>query len=290
MPSVEDAGVRPIVRWAGGKRWLVPHLKRIATLWSPVAYHEPFAGGAASFFGYPWPDPHLSDVNDDLMAMYRGIRVDFDLVRRRVQALPHNRETFDIVKTSRPRSDVARAVRMLYLNRLAYGGIYRTDRAGRYNVPYSGDRTTASLCEGDRLKRTGEALRRATVATGDFEDTLSTVVAGAFVYCDPVYALPEPEKPGPFNRYAAGGFSWGDQRRLAAIAHELKDRGALVIVSNALDDRVTRLFAPDLTVAFDRRAPLPKAQGKSTREAVHVIGHRDVVNLVSSIFVAGKAG
>lgn len=274
----------PIVRWAGGKRWFVPYLRAIADSWKPSEYHEPFAGGAAAFFGYDWPNPHVSDVNDELIAMYRGIRTDPSLVRRRLRSLPHNRETFEIVRTSRPRSDIARAVRMLYLNRLAYGGIYRTDRQGRYNVPYSGDRTTASMWRGGRLEQTAAALEHAVLAAVDFEVALSEVRPGALVYCDPVYALPEPEGPSPFSRYVADGFSWADQRRLADVAHELKRRGALIVVSNASDERIEQLFRPDLALRFDRRAPLPKAVGRPIREAVHIIGGNGIRRKLEPVF------
>jgi DNA adenine methylase len=279
--------VTPIVRWAGGKRWLVPHLKMIARTWSPTAYYEPFAGGAAAFFGHEWPHAHLSDINDDLIAMYRGIRGDAALVRRRLRALPHNRETFEIVKTSRPRSDIARAVRMLYLNRLAYGGIYRTDRNGTYNVPYSGDRTTTSLWQGDRLEQTAYALQGAALGSGDFEANLCHVQAGALVYCDPAYALPELN--GAFRRYAAAAFSWSDQRRLAEVVHELKSRGALVVVSNSSDDRVAQLFRPDITLTFDRRVPLPKAGGRALREAVYVLAKGEVARMFDPSMFAGAS-
>lgn len=275
--------VAPVVRWAGGKRWLVPHLQQIARVLQTTSYFEPFAGGAAAFFSRPWPKPHLGDVNEELIAMYRGIASNHAVVRRRLKALPVNRETYEIIRTSAPRSDTARAVRMLYLNRLAYGGIYRTDRTGRFNVPYSGDRTTASLWQGDRLEQTARLLEGAVLRSGDFEPLVDTAEAGSFVYCDPVYALPEPERPSPFRRYAPSSFSWPDQSRLANAAHDLKRRGAIVVVSNILDERVTRLFAPDLTVVFDRRAPLPKAGGRQLREALHVIASADIARAIQRV-------
>ena len=45
MPTSE-----PIVRWAGGKTWFVPHLPEIINNIQFEHYHEPFLGGGAVFF------------------------------------------------------------------------------------------------------------------------------------------------------------------------------------------------------------------------------------------------
>lgn len=262
----------PVLRWAGGKRWVLDHVAEIVRTWSPTSFYEPFAGGAAVFLGFDWPRPQLSDVNGELIATYRAIRDTHGLVEERLSRLPVDRETYDRLRVGTPRTDVNRAVRLLYLNRCGYGGIYRTDKHGRFNVPFSGDRSTNSLWENGRLAALAAVLAPADIRCCDFEAALATATAGSVVYCDPVYAVPEASVV--FGRYSPQTFGWRDQLRLAEVAHELRQRGALVIVSNSSDARVARLFSGGVTTMFNRRVPLPKALGSELREAVYVLGDR----------------
>jgi DNA adenine methylase len=228
--------------------------------------------------GFDWPRPHLSDVNEELVATYRGIRDRPAEVRSRLRRLRVERDTYDRIRRSTPGTDVDRAVRLLYLNRCGYGGIYRTDKHGTFNVPFSGDRSTTSLWSNGRLTELATALSTVEITCGDFAETLALVDAGAVVYCDPVYTLPE--TTGLFGRYSPRAFSWADQLRLAEVVHDLRHRGALVIVSNSSDDRVAKLFGGGIRTTFDRRVPLPKARGTKLREAVYVLGDRSTERAV----------
>jgi DNA adenine methylase len=241
-------------------------------VWNPDAFYEPFVGGAAVYLGFRWSDATISDVNDDLMAMYRALAHEPTKVEASLAALTVSREQYDQLRRSSPTDDVQRAVRLLYLNRCGYGGIYRINKDGAYNVPFSGDRDITSLWSNDRLMQVSAALSGTNLVTGDFERSLVNVSAGAFVYCDPVYALPESN--GPFTRYSFPKFTWYDLERLATVAHELRARGALVAVSGSADPRVAHLFRGAMAIKFSRRAPLPKAQGGTFTEALYILGDR----------------
>ncbi len=189
----------PVFRWAGGKRWLLPFLDELVEVVQPTSYYEPFVGGGAVFLGFEWPNPTISDINDELISAYRGIARDADAVADVLARFERSRRQYDTLKYEVATDDVYQAARMLYLNRCGYGGVYRTDRNGVFNVPYSGDRGTESLWQGTRLAEVGSALRRATIVASDFEATIALAGEGSFVYCDPVYALPE---AGMFRRYS----------------------------------------------------------------------------------------
>lgn len=238
------------------------------------AYFEPFLGGAAVFLAFDWPEATLADTNSELIATYRALARDADVVRAKLASLEVSREMYDTLRKQRPRSNVDRAVRLLYLNRCAYGGIYRTDRSGTYNVPYSGDRSTSRLTEGARLSAVGAALRQATLIDGDFESALSSADDGAFVYCDPTYALPGAERS--FRRYGGSTFGWTDQVRLADVAHDLASRGAVVVVSNADDRRVQDLYHGGLTCALSRRANFPNGHNGTIPERLFILAPRAV--------------
>jgi DNA adenine methylase len=268
--TVHRRDITPIVRWAGGKRWLIPHIAALAEVWKPTSFFEPFAGGAAIYLGFHWPEPTISDINEDLMATYRGIAKNHRAVEVGLSPLKVCRAEYDRQKGASPVSDVDRAIRLLYLNRCGYGGIYRTDRHGNFNVPFSGDRGTQSLWKDDRLARLSEALHGARMMSGDFESTLADAGPGSLIYCDPAYALPEATRV--FRRYSPAAFAWKDQQRLAAVVQELRGRGALIVVSNSSDSRVADLFSGALVRTFDRRVPFPKANGERLKEAMYILG------------------
>ena len=73
LESLSEARARPFLKWAGGKRFLVPKL----VLRAPNrfgAYHEPFIGGGALFYALRPGRAHLGDANERLARTYRAVR------------------------------------------------------------------------------------------------------------------------------------------------------------------------------------------------------------------------
>jgi hypothetical protein len=75
--------LRPPLKWAGGKRWQVPHLE---PLWRAHAHRrlvEPFCGGLAVTLGLQPQRALLNDINPHLINFYewlkRGLHVDIAL-------------------------------------------------------------------------------------------------------------------------------------------------------------------------------------------------------------------
>jgi DNA adenine methylase len=273
--------VAPLLRWAGGKRWLAPAIDQVARSSGATSYVEPFVGGAAVFLYRHWSAAILGDSNFDLIRCYQGLAADPALVRRKLGALAVHPDTFDRVRRSRPTSATGAAARLLYLNRCAYGGIYRLNRNGEFNVPYSGDRSLTRLTTPGRLEEVGEAFGRAKIHHADFADTLERAPDGALVYCDPTYVLPGTETS--FRRYNAQPFTWADQVRLADQAHELADRGALVLVSNLAGEDVESLYRGAEVLRLSRRSPFPKAGTSEVKEALYLLGRDRHLSSLASV-------
>lgn len=69
--------VQPFVKWAGGKKQLLPEIKKNLP---PVInhYYEPFVGGGAVFLNLQLPNVIINDYNSELINSYRVIKNNVD--------------------------------------------------------------------------------------------------------------------------------------------------------------------------------------------------------------------
>ncbi|MCK1315182.1 MULTISPECIES: Dam family site-specific DNA-(adenine-N6)-methyltransferase [unclassified Bradyrhizobium] len=181
-------GAKPFLRWAGSKR---KQLSRLSPFWSRnhTGYVEPFAGSACLFFELAPHTGVLGDSNRELIEVYRVVRDDPEKLYRRLRCIRRDLETYTRWRSLDPRSldRDTRALRLLYLNRNCFNGIYRTNLEGHFNVPM-GSKLSAYFEKSD-LVRCSNLLKNVKLVAGDFEKTLENVVAGNFVYLDPPYAV-----------------------------------------------------------------------------------------------------
>jgi len=245
------APVQPFLKWPGGKRWLVPQLLDLVADIKFNTYFEPFAGGAALFSALQPSRAVLSDVNGDLINTYRQVKDYVPEITRRLMRLTVDHETYYRIRAEEPTTPLAQAVRFLYLNRTAFGGIYRLNRQGQFNVPFGGgERTPSVLWDRGLLRPAALTLRRSELRTDDFETVLEKAGRGDLVYCDPTYTVSHSNNG--FIRYNESNFRWEDQKRLANACKVLRSRGATVLVSNASHPAVRSLFAPSEVHVFSR--------------------------------------
>jgi DNA adenine methylase len=229
-------------------------LKRIAA-YDYTTYREPFLGGGALFFALRPKRAVLSDINTDLINTYRQVSMNSAVLIDALQTMPIDQPTYDRIRRWSPQTVLQKAVRFLYLNRTAFGGMYRLNSLGCFNVPFGGgERTTAPLWDSNLLTNAARALRAAALVAMDFEKALSEALAGDLVYCDPTYTVAH--NNNGFIRYNEHNFSWADQQRLAVSCRSAARRGALVIVSNAFHEDVLHLFEPPEYISVARTSRL----------------------------------
>ncbi|MGG4774846.1 DNA adenine methylase [Paenalcaligenes sp. Me52] len=115
---------KPIIPWMGGKRRLAKHILPIFP--EHTCYVEPFAGGAALFFMRPNPAKVevLNDLNGDLVNLYRVVQHHLEEFIRQYKWALTSRQLFEWEKMKRPETltDIQRAARFFYLQKLAFGG------------------------------------------------------------------------------------------------------------------------------------------------------------------------
>jgi DNA adenine methylase len=240
-PPADDARPRPFVKWAGGKRQLLEQLRPLLPA-EFGRYYEPFAGGAAVFFALGRSDAVLADMNAELMNVYVAVRdgaenVIAELRKYRYGAVHYYRAREANVARMSP---AQRAARTIYLNRTGYNGLYRVNRAGKFNVPM-GRHTNPTLCDADNLRACAGALQGVDVRVQDFEAAASGARKGDLVYFDPPY-VPVSDT-ADFTSYVPGGFGADQQRRLAALFARLAARGVHVVLSNSDTSTVRKLYA-----------------------------------------------
>jgi DNA adenine methylase len=232
----------PFLKWPGGKRWASQLITSL--LGQPISgtYYEPFLGGGAVFFSLRPKRAVLSDTNADLINTYRKVRDYPTDVLRRLKRLNVDEATYYRIRRTDPKDPLERAVRFLYLNRTAFGGIYRLNSEGKFNVPYGGgERSHEALWERRLVITASDALASARLRRADFEDVVALAGKGDAVYCDPTYTVAH-ENNG-FVRFNESNFSWADQVRLAQATSRAAKRGATVIISNAYHTSIRHLYA-----------------------------------------------
>jgi DNA adenine methylase len=233
--------MNPILRWAGSKRELVPKL-RPYWLGGHSRYIEPFAGSACFFFALEPKSAVLGDLNSELIQTYRALKCDADLVLECFRRLPIGEAPYYSIRSIDPKSltEPEVAARFLYLNRYCFNGLYRTNLAGSFNVPYGPPRRPLVNFERTVLGASS-LLRNAQLVNADFETTLREVASGDFVYLDPPYAV---EGRRIFAEYHPQSFTAPDLVRLGTCLRRIDEAGALFLVSYADSPEARRLFKP----------------------------------------------
>ncbi len=257
----------PFLKWAGGKRWLASS-SRLPIPDQFERYIEPFVGGGAVFFKLSPAQSILSDINPELINLYRVIR-DTPEALETLMAEHHAKHSPDHyyqVRADVPSDTIAQAARTLYLNRTCWNGLYRVNLKGEFNVPIG--TKTAVIIEGESFAALSDALQQAEILCQDFEATLALAQGGDFVFVDPPYTVKH--NLNGFLKYNEKIFGWSDQIRLHDAVVAAADRGASVVITNADHESVRELYSDFTYRQLARTSVLAGDPGKrgKTSEAM----------------------
>lgn len=241
---------RPFLKWAGGKTQLLP---QYASLFpnSYRTYYEPFLGGGAVFFSLKPKKSFLSDINLEIINVYRCIRDEVENVITQLQHhyISHSEEHYYNVRLRQSDTaqwfwignNVERAARILYLNKTCFNGLYRENSKGHFNVPI-GRYKNPSIYDPELLRSCSSLLKTTRIEPVGFEDILRRAKSSNdFVYFDPPYhPLSQTSKFTSYTRYS---FTEQDQIRLRDAFTKLSDRGVQVMLSNSDCELVRDLYS-----------------------------------------------
>lgn len=221
---------RPPLKWAGGKRWLVPILSEMWEAHRSRTLVEPFCGGLAVSLGLQPANARLNDANQHLINFYKWVGRGFELnypFANDEQSYYRSRDRFNQLISTGEESSAEAAALFYYLNRTGYNGLCRFNKSGLFNVPFGRYKRINYSRGFPQLRR---VLRGWNFTAGDFQ---CVELDGAeFVYADPPYDV-------EFTSYSAGGFQWADQERLAEW---LSKHDGPVVASNQATARVIHLY------------------------------------------------
>lgn len=227
---VETSGPPPPLKWAGGKRWQLPHLVDFWRQAKDVRLVEPFCGGLAVTLGLMPERAVLNDVNPHLINFYgwlqKGLVITMPMSNKETRYYTH-RQKFNALLAASKGDTVEAASLFYYLNRTGYNGLCRFNSSGRFNVPFG--QYTKITYRKDLLEY------KSVFAKWEFTNIYFDKIvleSNDFVYADPPYDV-------EFTRYSKDGFGWDEQIRTATW---LSKHAGPVILSNQATKRIVDLY------------------------------------------------
>ena len=244
---MSNSSVTPFVKWAGGKRQLIPQIReRMPEKYND--YYEPFVGGGAVIFDLLPVNALINDINKALINTYRTICNEPDTFLKEVNRLDNDmwedgkkyyysiREHYND-KLMRSEYDVELATLFVFINKHCFNGLYRVNGKGLFNVPYNNSRRVS--IDEEAIMAASEYLKRVTIIDGDFEQACKNAKKGDFVFIDSPYA---PLNPTSFESYTKEGFDIESHKRLAKLYDELTARGCYCMLTNHNTELINELY------------------------------------------------
>ena len=246
------AKAKPFIKWVGGKGQLIEQLEALLPAdfaeRKNVTYIEPFVGGGAMLFYMLQKYPNIksaviNDINPDLTICYEVVRDNpaeliksLNAIQSEYHALQtdEKRKTFflqqrDIFNT-KSLNPIENSTLFFFLNRTCFNGLYRVNKAGKFNVPF-GKYATPTICDATTIYADSKVLQKVEIMVGDFEQTFAKIKDNTFFYFDPPYR--PISTTSSFNDYTKEDFNDNAQIRLKLFCDRLNEAGVDFMLSNS---------------------------------------------------------
>jgi DNA adenine methylase len=267
---------KPFVKWAGGKKQIIAQLTaRLPKNYN--RYFEPMIGGGALFFHLAPEKAFISDVVAELINAYsvvqRAVDPLLDDLRQHVHTKAYFYELRGADRSGQMAhwSNVQRASRFIYLNRVCFNGLYRVNSQGHFNVPF-GEYKNPRLVDEANLRACAAALKSTEISVSSFEALEDRAEEGDFVYFDPPY-LPL-SQTACFTSYSQDGFDMARHEALRDLCQRLDRRRVKFMLSNSSAPAVRELYRMfNLTEIEANRAINSDAQARGKIREVIVTNY-----------------
>ncbi|AWC27147.1 DNA methyltransferase [Bacillus cytotoxicus] len=244
--STKNKLAQPFLKWAGGKRQLLPEIRKYLPQ-KIKTYYEPFIGAGAVLFDIQPKKAVINDINTELVNVYETIKNHADELIEDLKKHKNDKDYFYEIRDldRRPEykqlSPIERASRIIYLNKTCFNGLFRVNSQGQFNVPFGKYKNPQIVNEVViRAVHNYLSSNDVQIMNEDFETVVETAKKGDFVYFDPPY---DPvSDTSSFTGYSLDGFNKDDQKRLKYLFVELDKRGVNVMLSNSATDFIKELY------------------------------------------------
>lgn len=242
----ELTAAQPFLKWAGGKRQLLPEIRKYIPSYFNT-YYEPFVGAGAVLFDLQPSVAVINDVNKELINTYMVIRDHVDELIEDLKKHKNEKDYFYEIRNIDRRDDyyelspVQRASRIIFLNKTCFNGLFRVNSKGQFNVPF-GQYKNPKIVNEAVLRAVHHFLvnHKVEILNTDFEKAVIDAQEGDFVYFDPPY---DPVSiTSSFTSYSLNGFGKEEQIRLRDLFVDLDKRGCKVLLSNSSTDFILELY------------------------------------------------
>jgi DNA adenine methylase len=257
---VEINLVKPIIKWAGGKRQI---MKDIMNNFPSEFnnYHEPFIGGGSVMIELynrgllKNKKVYVSDNMKPLIDMY-DIVYNFkdnlikelsneEQYKNTKEMYTVNKQKFNKLKDKTDNEQkILIATLFIYLNRVGFNGMYRENKKGEFNIPY-GKQKNPTICNKEMIEKVNLMFNELNIEIKcqDFEDGYNHINNGDFIYFDPPYY-------STFSQYTKNSFDENEHIRLKNYVKKLAEKGCKVAVSNSDTEYIRELYKDIPNIKF----------------------------------------
>ena len=276
--NLDTIKAKPFVKWVWWKRQLIAQFQELYPS-DFNDYFEPFLWGGAVFFDLQREKSFLSDINEELINTYKVVKNKPKKLIVFLESINHSKETFLEMRSwdrdggLKNYSDIERAGRFIYLNRVCFNGIYRVNSKWEFNVPF-GKYSNPDFIQEENILNTSKLLKetKAEIKVQSFEKVLNKAKKWDLVYFDPPYdTLSESAN---FTSYSEWGFWRAMQERLRDVFVELSKKWVYVMLSNHNTPFIRELYKWfRFEVVKARRSVNSKWSGRGEIEEVVVLNY-----------------
>ncbi len=275
--------MKPILKWAGGKKDLLPELKKYITpeLLKGNQYIEPFIGGGALAFDLEHPNTVIGDLNPELTNLYQVVKDKSEVLidqlkehqEKHCEAHYYEVRALDRWADFKYIVPATRAARTVYLNKTCFNGLYRVNSKGYFNSPIgrSSSGKTPDIVQADAIRDLSKFLQTVDIQTGDYRTVVNDIhpLPGTVIYLDPPYDPGEEINTGGFVSYQKEGWTREDLKLMKSECDYWSRLGCKIVVSNNDTPFVRELFSDwEIHEVDVRRSINRNGDGRKGKEVI----------------------
>lgn len=223
--------LKPLLKWAGGKRWFVQKYYHVLKTFKEYRIVEPFAGGMALSLGIAPQQALINDINPHLINLYIQIKKKKFKLPTEILLTKNfyykTRDDFNDLILNKKIQTLKAAQLFWILNRIGYNGLCRFNQQGFFNTPFGYYQKISTDFD---IKSYSEIFENWTFTDSSFNHL--EIKSGDFVFCDPPY-------DHGWRAYTKESFDFDSQIELAKW---VKSLGVPVLMTNHATKKIKELY------------------------------------------------